>query len=1059
MSLSEARNPEEQQRRRGVRLLEHPHVKSGEDVCAHYNVDPAFGLTDDLVHLYRECFGSNILKHEEHKSIWTLFLDQFQDLLARILLGAAFLSFLLAIFSDGAEQGLAAFVEPFVILLILVANAAVSVWQENRAEKSLEALKNLQPELARVLRNGQWLSLPSRDVVPGDICELRVGDRIPADIRLLTIKTVSFRVEQSQLTGEPRAIIKETAAMNERCCECEIQAKDNMLFFSTTVVNGCALGIATSTGMNTEIGKIQSAVQAAGADEGPTPLQKKLDEFGELLSKVIGVICVLVWAINFRNFSEPSHGGFLRGSMYYFKTAVALAVAAIPEGLTAVITTCLALGTRKMAQKNAIVRRLPSVETLGCTTVICSDKTGTLTTNEMSCVQFSVPAHAADMSDYEVEGCSYTPNGNVSKCSKTGEPFEHIREKDTGLQYFALCAALCNDARLQVTTEAAGPRYTRQGEPTEAALKVLVEKLGCPDEDLNKRYLHNLKRPTAEIFGNYWSARFQRVAVLEFSRDRKSMSVLCRDTCTQQMIQFVKGAPESILERSTSVMLPDGSIVPLLEPMRQAISTRITTMSSKALRTLALAIRQDTESLARCVDSAHPDHARLQNPDNFILYEQDLVFCGLVGLMDPPRPEVAEAIKICHTAGIKVVMVTGDNKGTAEAIATMTGIVHKGDISRVSFTGKELEMMPSEERIRVLSSSHGAVFSRTEPKHKQMIIRILNSLGEITAMTGDGVNDAPALKQADIGIAMGITGTEVAKEASDMVLADDNFMSIVLAVEEGRSIYNNMKAFIRYLISSNIGEVASIFFTAALGIPEGLAPVQLLWVNLVTDGFPATALGFNPPDVDAMKKHPRRKEDPLISSWVFFRYMIIGLYVGLATVGIFVWWYIYGVNPTDNHTLIPYWQLSHWTQCHTWNRFNVNTVYGMDPSDPCTYFNQGKIKASTLSLTVLVVIEMFNALNALSEDGSLLSLPPWSNPWLIVAIVGSVGIHCAILYNQTLGTIFGVVPLTLHDWFWVLLWSFPVLLIDEGLKAYARRSEATKNAPLKRYGYKPKKNQ
>lgn len=319
-----------------------------------------------------------------------------------------------------------------------------------------------------------------------------------------------------------------------------------------------------------------------------------------------------------------------------------------------------------------------------------------------------------------------------------------------------------------------------------------------------------------------------------------------------------------------------------------------------------------------------------------------------------------------------------------------------------------------------------------------MIIKILRDMGEVTAMTGDGVNDAPALKQADIGVAMGITGTEVAKEASDMVLADDNFSTIVFAVEEGRSIYNNMKAFIRYLISSNIGEVASIFLTAALGIPEGLAPVQLLWVNLVTDGPPATALGFNPPDLDVMKKPPRSKDEALISGWVFFRYLVIGLYVGFATVGIFVWWFVMGVDTSDGHTLVSFAELARWGQCPAWESFQANTVYGMDPSQPCTYFQAGKIKASTLSLTVLVVIEMFNALNALSQNGSLYHIPPWSNPWLILAIIGSLSIHLCVLYIPFLAAVFNVVPLTLRDWIAVVLWSLPVIIIDEGMKAVAR---------------------
>jgi len=412
---------------------------------------------------------------------------------------------------------------------------------------------------------------------------------------------------------------------------------------------------------------------------------------------------------------------------------------------------------------------------------------------------------------------------------------------------------------------------------------------------------------------------------------------------------------------------------------------------------------------------------------------------------DPPRPECRLAIQDCRLAGIGVIMITGDSQNTAEAIAAELGILSNPDSRRSkSFTGKAFEEMSDADKVKVLEhimierDVEGAVFSRTEPKHKQMIIKILKSLGEICAMTGDGVNDAPALKQADIGIAMGIAGTEVAKEASDMILADDDFSTIVAAVEEGRSIYNNMKAFIRYLISSNIGEVASIFFTAALGIPEGLAPVQLLWVNLVTDGLPATALGFNPPDLNVMQKPPRNKDDNLISGWVFVRYMIIGLYVGVATVGIFVYWYVFD-EADDEHTLVTMSHLVTWGQCSEWDGFAPVNFGLLDfTKKPCSYFTAGKVKASTLSLTVLVVIEMLNAFNALSEDGSLVQMTPWANPWLILACMGSVAVHFVILYVPFLAKVFAVCPLDWHDWVLVIVFSFPVIIIDELLKFMGR---------------------
>eukprot|EP00920_Eleutheroschizon_duboscqi_P007571 GHVT01017273.1.p1 GENE.GHVT01017273.1~~GHVT01017273.1.p1 ORF type:complete len:780 (+),score=160.49 GHVT01017273.1:126-2465(+) len=711
------------------------------------------------------------------------------------------------------------------------------------------------------------------------------------------------------------------------------------------------------------------------------------------------------------------------------------------------------------------------------------------------------------------------PPGGSSLPSCVGPPLAGLRSDDVQLCRLAACAAICNESRLDISPTPPGTpppttcRWGRQGEPTEAALKVLVEKLGCPHEELNHLYFQKDFRtpdnPTP--FCEFWRSAFTPVALLEFTRDRKSMGCLARAAddldSDSPNILFVKGAPESILDRCVSMMLPDGSTVPLTAESRAAISEQMASMSCEALRTLAFAMRIPAEATA----AASPDSRTgasetsekelrkiwegraqvpadsqatgdtpanrltpemdkelavydghlpksikhlLEEPENFAKVESQLTFIGLVGLLDPPRAEVTAAIADCRSAGIRVFMITGDNKLTAEAIARKINIIPPAELEadsrtsktpkgrhramdNISITGREFERLPDEEK-QALLKQDAVIFSRTEPKHKQMIIRILKELGEVVAMTGDGVNDAPALKQADIGISMGITGTEVAKEASDMVLADDNFSTIVSAVEEGRSIYNNMKAFIRYLISSNIGEVASIFFTAALGVPEGLAPVQLLWVNLVTDGPPATALSFNPPDTDVMRQPPRSRSESLISGWVCVRYLLIGIYVGMATVGVFIWWYVYGVDGNDGHTLISLWQLRHWGQCGSWDGFAVRPVYGMTEDDPCSYFTAGKIKASTLSLTVLVVIEMLNALNALSQNSSLLQMPPWKNPYLLLAIAASIAVHATILYVPILNKIFNVVPLSMHDWLVVLAWASPVIIIDETLKFMAR---------------------
>eukprot|EP00438_Fugacium_kawagutii_P009353 Skav212071 [mRNA] locus=scaffold867:51197:54487:+ [translate_table: standard] len=467
-------------------------------------------------------------------------------------------------------------------------------------------------------------------------------------------------------------------------------------------------------------------------------------------------------------------------------------------------------------------------------------------------------------------------------------------------------------------------------------------------------------------------------------------------------------------------------MAPLTEDSKKLILAKMLEMAGEALRTLALAVKFDLKDskLNDYDGQGHPSHGLLCDPSNFASVEQGM-------------------------AGISVFMTTGDNKATAEAISRQLGILSPdSDVAVKSITGKEFEDMSESERAEVLKrmmadrGQEGAVFSRMEPKHKQIVVKMLKEQDEIVAMTGDGVNDAPALKQADIGVAMGMGGTEVAKEASDMVLANDNFSSIVAAVEQGRSIFKNMKAVIRYLISSNIGEVASIFLTAALGIPESLAPVQLLWVNL--DGLPATALGFNPPDEGVMSEPPRRKDEGLISGWALFRYLMIGLYVGLATVGVFIYWFT--TDDFDGHTLVSLDQLMNWGQCSAWGGFSAAPMMGMDFSaDACSYFTVGKVKAATLSITVLVMIQLLNAFNAVSEDGSLLTRPPWLNPYLVAACAVSAILHCVILYTP-LASVFGVCPLDAHDWVLVAAFSLPVLLLDEILKFLSRERRSSSDS-------------
>ncbi|KAK9734870.1 hypothetical protein RND81_04G168700 [Saponaria officinalis] len=1012
-------------------------VKECED---KYGVSRHVGLSTHEVETRHKVYGLNELDKHEGPSIWRLILDQFNDTLVRILLCAAVVSFVLALYDgdEGGEMRITAFVEPLVIFLILIVNAFVGVWQENNAEKALEALKEIQSQHASVIRDGKKdTNLPAKELVPGDIVELRVGDKVPADMRVVSLISSTLRLEQGSLTGESEAVSKTVKPVSE---DTDIQGKKCMVFAGTTVVNGNCICLVTNTGMSTEIGKVHSQIQEASENEEDTPLKKKLNEFGEMLTAIIGVICALVWMINVKYFLSweyvdgwPTNFKFsFEKCTYYFEIAVALAVAAIPEGLPAVITTCLALGTRKMAQKNALVRKLPSVETLGCTTVICSDKTGTLTTNQMAVSKLIAMGPRGDaLRTFNVDGTTYDPaDGGIQDWPAAN--------MDVNLQMIAKIAAVCNDAGIE---QSAG-HFVASGMPTEAALKVMVEKMRLPSG------YQRVSSSSEDLLSccRAWSTSERRIATLEFDRDRKSMGVIVTSGSGKKSL-LVKGAVENLLERSSYIQLSDGSIVELDQNTKGAILDSLNEMSSSALRCLGFAYKEDLAEFTTYDGDDHPAHELLLNPSNYPAIESKLIFVGFAGLRDPPRKEVRQAIEDCRAAGIRVMVITGDNKNTAEAICREIGVFgsHE-DISSRSLTGREfMELADKKSHLR---NAGGLLFSRAEPRHKQDIVRLLKEDGEVVAMTGDGVNDAPALKLADIGIAMGIAGTEVAKEASDMVLADDNFSTIVAAVSEGRSIYNNMKAFIRYMISSNIGEVASIFLTAALGIPEGLIPVQLLWVNLVTDGPPATALGFNPPDKDIMKKPPRRSDDSLINAWILFRYMVIGLYVGVATVGIFIIWYTHGSFmgidlSQDGHSLVSYSQLANWGQCRTWDNFTVSPFTAGAQTfkfgaDPCDYFESGKIKAMTLSLSVLVAIEMFNSLNALSEDGSLVSMPPWVNPWLLLAMSISFGLHFLILYVPFLAQVFGIVPLSLNEWLLVLLCSLPVILIDEVLKLIGR---------------------
>ena len=837
----------------------------------------------------------------------------------------------------------------------------------------------------------------AEDLVPGDIVQVAVGDRVPADCRLLSIHSNGFRVDQAILTGESESVSKDTRAVSDK--QAVKQDQTNLIFSGTTIVNGHASAAVVLTGASTAIGDIHESITSQISE--PTPLKQKLNDFGDILAKVITVICVLVWLINIEHFNDPSFGGWTKGAIYYLKIAVSLGVAAIPEGLAVVITTCLALGTRKMAQKNAVVRSLPSVETLGSCSVICSDKTGTLTTNQMSVEKVVyLGSLGTQVEEFDVEGTTFAPEGQLSQ---NGRVVSQLPISSSTVNQMTEVMALCNGATLSY--DAKQKTFSCIGEPTEGALRALVEKIGTDDQTTNDILTRTPATERGNIASAYYAKRSPLKATYEFSRDRKSMSVLVGGDKQQKLL--VKGAPESILERCSHVVLgANGPRVPLNADHLALLSRQVVDYGNNGLRVMALASVDNVGS--------NPLLMNAQTSEEYAQLERHMTLLGLVCMLDPPRLEVLDSVQKCREAGIRVIVITGDSPNTAESICRQIGVFGvTEDLRGKSFTGRQFDSLSETEQVEAVKAA--SLFSRTEPSHKSKLVDLLQSLGHVVAMTGDGVNDAPALKKSDIGVAMG-TGTDVAKLAADMVLADDNFATITVAVEEGRSIYSNTQQFIRYLISSNIGEVVSIFLTAALGMPEALIPVQLLWVNLVTDGLPATALSFNPPDHDVMRRAPRKRGEPLVGGWLFFRYMVIGTYVGAATVFGYAWWFMY--NPQGPQ--ISFWQLSHFHKCSS--EF---------PEIGCAMFSNDMAKsASTVSLSILVVIEMLNAMNALSSSESLLTFALWNNMMLVYAVCLSMVLHFAILYVPFLQGLFSILPLNVLEWKAVCAISAPVMYVS-----------------------------
>lgn len=857
------------------------------------------GLHEKEVQKRRKEMGSNELQEKKKTSLWILFFRQLQDTMVMILLVATAISAWLGEMMDA-----------IAILAIVILNAVLGLIQESKAEKSLQALMKLSSPTTFVLREGEWRRVGASELVPGDIIRLESGNRIPADVRFL--KTDSLSVEESALTGESIPVDKTEERLTGR--DIPLADQKNMGFMGTLVVRGKGTAVVVATGMKTEMGKIAHLIQTSEAME--TPLQRRLEQLGKILITVAIILTALVVIT-----------GILQGQAVYdmLLAGISLAVAAIPEGLPAIVTVALALGVQRMIKRNAIVRKLPSVETLGCATIICSDKTGTLTQNEMTVKRLWVPHQSI-----AVSGIGYEPTGEFIRNDKTIDPTQ-----EQGFRKLLEIGVLCNNAELIKEED-----WVLDGDPTEGALLVVGKKAGLEKEKLQKHYPIEKEYP--------------------FDSARKMMSILCK-TATGQ-VAMVKGAPDILLERCTHY-LQNGRTYRMTDHMRKEIQRQNDSMARNALRVLAFAYRE----------------GRMGKPNKPRDVEESLTFVGLMGMVDPPRLEVKEAIERCRQAGIRTVMITGDHQVTAEAIATELGL--RRPFGR-TMTGKELSQIQERDFEKMVEKVD--VFARVTPEHKLKIVKALQAKGHVVAMTGDGVNDAPAIKSADIGIAMGKTGTDVSKEASSLVLADDNFATITAAIEEGRNIYDNIRKFISYLLASNVGEILIMFFAMLAALPLPLVPIQILWVNLVTDGLPAMALGVDPAEKNVMNRPPRNIREGIFARGVGWKIVTRGILIGL--ISWFAFWVAYNEPGAD------------------------------------------LIRARTIAFATLVMAQLIYVFDCRSES-TIFGRNPFGNRALLLAVASSVLLLLVVVYVPGLQTIFHTTSLGIRDWILITVASsLPVIL-------------------------------
>ncbi|MCH4852345.1 cation-translocating P-type ATPase [Bifidobacterium pseudolongum] len=951
-----------------------PSLTDADQVAQALTVDPRTGLSSDEAKRRLDKFGPNELASAPPVPKWKKFLQQFQDPLVYLLLAATAISLVAWIIekvnaAPGAEGEALPF-DSIVIVLILIVNAILGYMQEAKAEEAVNALSEMTAPTSNVLRNGRVERINTTDIVPGDILVLGEGDTVPADGRLLA--AASLRIAEASLTGESVPVGKKPATLDSAKA---LGDRANMVFNGTSVTQGTGRAIVTGTGMNTQVGKIADLLQST--EDEATPLQKEMNHVSKILGIavcIIAVVVLLALAV-----LEGFHS--VHDVIDSLLLAVSLAVAAVPEGLAAILTVVLALGVQRMAAHHAIVKKLHSVETLGSASVICSDKTGTLTRNEMTVERVVVPS-----GEVELTGTGYAPEGDMVSIDGSAVPENIANEVLATLG----AGTLANDGELR-EGEMPGT-WEIVGDPTEVSLVVAARKTHA-----DKKFAH-----------------FDRVAEIPFTSERKRMSVITRNaTDAGKLTVFAKGAPDVLLSYCDRIYV-NGAIRPLTEGDRQNILDTVERLSREAYRTLGEAFRPlETDSLAQIPGIRTNSAGEISDiSEQAEAIEAHLVWCGMVGIIDPPRTEVRDAVAEAHRAGIRTVMITGDHPLTAARIASDLGIIAKDG---KALTGDELDAMDEAQLDK--ATSEVSVYARVAPEHKLKIVESLQRQGNIAAMTGDGVNDAPAVKSADIGVAMGITGTEVTKQSAKMILADDNFSTIVAAVREGRGIFDNIRKFLRYLLSSNVGEVFTVFFGVVLagwlgiknpesvGVTVPLLATQLLWINLLTDAAPALAMGVDPMTEDVMNRKPRKLTDRVIDGAMWGDIIYIGIIMAIVT--------LIGM---DMHL--------------TGGLFTDRSVDAMG-------HDAQMVEARTMGFTILVFAQLFNAIASRSHlQSAFVGL--FSNKWLWGAIGLSIVLQLLVIYVPFLNTAFGTTPLPPMAWLECIGLAFFVLVASEIRKIFLR---------------------